>query len=150
MYIGKVSEVTEEIQATVKLLVPQLGAHKAPPTRDELVALVRSESSKLLVARYPDENSEIAGILTLTIYRVPTGIRSIVEDVIVDEKMRRRGIAQALLSHAIDLARAAGANGVSLTSNPKREVANKLYQAMGFQRRETNSYFYDLNPPHAP
>ena len=144
MYIGKASDVTEEIYTAVKFLVPQLGAHKACPTWDELNALVRLESSTLLIARYPDENGEIAGVLTLAIYRVPTGIRSLVEDVIVDEGMRRRGIAEALMRHAIDLAREAGASGVALTSNPQREAANKLYQAMGFQKRETNAYFYKL------
>jgi ribosomal protein S18 acetylase RimI-like enzyme len=144
MDIEKVTQVTEEIFEAVKSLVPQLGAHKSAPTWDELDALVRSESSTLLIARYPDENSEIAGILSLTVYRVPTGMRSIVEDVIVDEKMRRRGIAEALMLRAIDLAREAGADGVSLTSNPKREAANKLYQSMGFQKRDTNSYIYKL------
>jgi ribosomal protein S18 acetylase RimI-like enzyme len=144
MIVEKVSELTEEVYAAVKLLVPQLGAHKANPTWDELNALIRSEASTLLIARYPDATSEIAGILSLTIYRVPTGMRSIVEDVIVDEKMRRRGIAEALMRYAIELAREAGANGVALTSNPQREAANKLYQALGFQKRETNSYFYKL------
>jgi ribosomal protein S18 acetylase RimI-like enzyme len=144
MYIEQVSELTDEILEAVKLLVPQLGAHKAPPTWDELSALIHSEASTLLIVRYPDANSNIAGILTLSIYRVPTGIRSIVEDVIVDENMRRRGIAESLMLYAIDLAREAGANGVSLTSNPKREAANKLYQSMGFLKRETNAYFYKL------
>ena len=144
MYIEKVAEVTEEIFEAVKSLVPQLGAHKAPPTWDELSALVKSEASTLLIARFPDETGKIAGILSLTVYRVPTGVRSIVEDVIVDENMRRRGIAETLMLRAIDLAREAGASGVSLTSNPKREAANKLYQSMGFQKRETNAYFYKL------
>jgi len=144
MFIEKVSELTDEVYAAVKLLVPQLGVHKANPTWDELNALIRSESSTLLIGRYPDEAGQIAGILTLTIYRVPTGIRSIVEDVIVDEMMRRRGIAEALMRYAIELAREAGANGVALTSNPQREAANKLYQAMGFRKRETNAYFYKL------
>ena len=144
MHIEKVTELTEEVYSAVKLLVPQLGAHKVNPTWDELNALICSEASTLIVARYPDETGQISGILTLTIYRVPTGTRSIVEDVIVDEKMRRRGIAEALMRYAIDLAREAGANGVALTSNPQREAANKLYQAMGFQKRETNAYFYSL------
>lgn len=144
MHIEKVTELTEEIYSAVQLLVPQLGAHKANPTWDELNALIRSEASTLLIARYPDATSQIAGILSLTIYRVPTGMRSFVEDVIVDEKMRRRGIAEGLMRYAIELAREAGANGVALTSNPKREAANKLYQAMGFQKRETNAYFYKL------
>ncbi len=144
MYIEKVSEVTKEIYAAVKLLVPQLGAHKVIPTWDEMNALVRSEASTMLIARYPNENSEIAGMLTLTVYRVPTGIRSIVEDVVVDENMRRRGIAEVLMRKAIDLARQAGADGLTLTSNPSREAANKLYQSIGFMKRETNAYLYKI------
>ena len=88
MHIEKASEVTEEIFEVVQRLVPQLGAHKVPPTREDLRKLVGSEASSLLVARDPDEASPIAGILCLTIYRVPTGVRSIIEDVVVDETRR--------------------------------------------------------------
>jgi ribosomal protein S18 acetylase RimI-like enzyme len=98
----------------------------------------------LLVAREPDENGPVAGILCLTIYRVPTGVRSIIEDVIVDESMRRRGIGEALMQRAIQLAREGGAAGVSLTSHPRREAANRLYRSMGFELRQTHPYFYKL------
>jgi len=144
MYIEKVAEVTAELHQALQRLVPQLGAHKMPPTSEELQELIHSESSTLLIARDPDENSPIAGVLCLSIYRAPTGLRSIIEDVIVDENMRRRGIGEALMRHAIELARAEGAEGVSLTSNPKREAANLLYQSMGFQLRQTNPYYYKL------
>ena len=144
MHIQIVSEVTEELYEALQRLVPQLGSHKLPPTWEELKELIESESSTLLVAREPDEGGLIEGILCITVYRVPTGLRSIIEDVVVDEKARRRGIGEALVHHAIELARAAGADGVSLTSNPQREAANKLYQAMGFQLRQTNAYFYKL------
>ena len=144
MYVGKVSEITDEIYSAVKLLVPQLGPDKVIPTRAELNALVQSEAATLLIARYPDENSEIAGILALTVYRVPTGIRSIVEDVVVDEKMRRHGIAEALMHYAIELAGQAGASVLTLSSNPAREAANKLYLYLGFEKRETNSYLYKI------
>ena len=144
MYIGKVSSVTEELHNAFQRLIPQLTIHKSAPDRDELMALINSESSTLLIARYPDQESDIAGILTLVIYRVPTGLRSIVEDVVVDEKMRGQGIGEALMLHAIELAREAGASGVSLTSNPRREAANHLYQSIGFKRRETNAYYFNL------
>ena len=144
MYIGKVSEVTEELQEALQRLIPQLGVHKIPPTLQELNELIKSESTTLLAARYPDENGAMAGVLSLTIYRVPTGIHSILEDVVVDEKMRRRGIGEALIRYAIELAREAGANGVSLTSNSQREGANQLYQSLGFELRKTNAYFYEL------
>ena len=145
MYIGKVSETTDELYQALQRLVPQLGIHKTPLALEELRALLSTEGSTLLIAREPDENGAIVGVLSLTIYRVPTGVRSIVEDVVVDEKMRRHGIGEALVRRAIDLARDAGANGVTLTSNPQREAANKLYQAMGFELRKTNPYFYKLN-----
>ena len=144
MYIGTVSSITEELHNAVQRLIPQLTTRKAAPGWDELTALVNSESSTLLVARYPDEESDIAGILTMVTYRAPTGLRSIVEDVVVDEKMRGQGIGKALMLHAIELAREAGASGVSLTSNPRREEANHLYQSIGFKRRETNAYYFDL------
>lgn len=144
MYIEKVAEPTEELQLALQRLIPQLGVHKVPPDLDELAALLSSEGSTLLVARDPDKNGEIIGILSLTLYRVPTGVRSIVEDVVVDERMRKRGVGEALIRRAMDLAREAGANGVSLTSNPQREAANQLYQSMGFELRKTNAYFYKL------
>jgi ribosomal protein S18 acetylase RimI-like enzyme len=144
MYIGRVSEVTEELCRALERLVPQLGTHKVPPTREELSTLVASESSSLLVARQAGEDEPIVGILCLTIYRVPTGLRSVIEDVIVDERARRQGIGEALVRYAIGLAREAGADGVSLTSNPQREAANQLYQSMGFELRKTNPYFYRL------
>ena len=144
MYIGTVSSLTNEIHAAVQRLVPQLGSHKASPSPEELNDLIRSEASTLLIAREPDEAGPIVGLVCLTVYRVPTGLRSIIEDVVVDESVRRKGIGEALVRHALDLAREAGADGVSLTSNPKREAANRLYLSMGFQLRQTNPYFYKL------
>ena len=145
MFIEKVSELTDEIYSAVCNLVPQLGVHKVVTTQDKLTALINSESSTLLIARFPDEKSNIIGILTISIYRVPTGVRSIIEDVIVDNSMRRRGIAKGLMGVAIELAREAGANGISLTSNSQRVEANLLYQSMGFAKRETNAYLYKLD-----
>jgi len=145
MYIGKITEPSDQLYEALQRLIPQLGAHKVPPTLEELKALLNAEDSILLVAREPDEIGEIVGMLSLTVYRVPTGIRSIIEDVVVDEKMRRRRVGEALVRRAIDLAREAGADGISLTSNPQREAANRLYQTIGFELRKTNPYFYKLS-----
>jgi ribosomal protein S18 acetylase RimI-like enzyme len=144
MHIEPVKECTEEIFDAILRLIPCIGSHKALPAQEEIASLIKSETSRLWVARYPDQTGTIAGMLTVAVYRVPTGLRSIVEDVVVDPGFRRLGIARALLQTAIDFAGEAGANGVALTSNPKREAANLLYQSLGFERRETNSYFYRL------
>ncbi|MEW6404837.1 MAG: GNAT family N-acetyltransferase, partial [Chloroflexota bacterium] len=80
--------------------------------------------------------------LSLTVYRVPTGIRSHIEDMIVDTAARGRGIGEALMRRALEIAQEKGAPQVTLSSNPKREAANRLYVRMGFKKRETNAYIY--------
>ncbi len=144
MYIGRISEPTDELYAALQHLIPQLGIHKVPPTREELAALLNTPGAILLIARHPDEGGSIVGVLCLTIYRVPTGLRSIVEDIVVDEQMRRQKIGEMLVRRAIELAGQAGVNGVALTSNSRREAANQLYLSMGFELRKTNPYFYKL------
>lgn len=144
MYIEVVSDASKELHEALQRLIPQLGAHKIPPTMAELSVLLRSEASTLLTVRQPDERAAIVGILCLVVYRVPTGVRAIIEDVVVDADVRGQGIGAALMDTATTLARAAGAEGISLTSNPKREAANRLYQSMGFELRNTNPYYYRL------
>jgi ribosomal protein S18 acetylase RimI-like enzyme len=145
MLIEKVDNLTDEIFVAVQRLVPFLGSHKPIPTREDLSLLLDSGTSILLIARLDGNDSTIVGMLTISLYRVPTGGRSIVEDLVVDTNFRNKGIAKALVLSAIEIAREAGANGVSLTSNPQRVEANQLYLRMGFQKRETNAYFYKVD-----
>ncbi|MCJ7434248.1 MAG: GNAT family N-acetyltransferase [Anaerolineales bacterium] len=140
MQIEIVTKVDDELYEAFQRLIPQLTKNPARLSRDGITALVKSTCSTLLVERADD--GTIIGVLCLTVYRVPTGIRSIIEDVIVDESARGQGIGEALTRCALEVAKEAGAAHVTLTSNPKREAANRLYQRMGFARRETNAYIY--------
>ena len=142
MFITRITTVTDELVEAFARLLPQLKPAFPVPPRREMEALVSSPSSILLIARYPDDRAPIVGILTLIVYRVPTGIHARVEDVVVDEAMREKGIGEALMRYALHMAREAGADGVTLTSNPRREAANRLYQRLGFQPWQTNLYFY--------
>ena len=144
MIIFKVTVVTDELVDAFGRLIPQLKLSYPPLTQREIEALVSSASSILLVVRYPDELAPIAGLLTLIVYRVPTGIRAHIEDVVVDQALRGKGIGEALMRYALNRAREAGANGVSLTANPRREAANRLYQRLGFKNWKTNLYFYEF------
>jgi ribosomal protein S18 acetylase RimI-like enzyme len=137
--IETVTDVTPELQAAVTRLIPQLTVRK-PPGESELLALVKSDSSSLLVAR--DGDGSIVGMACVVIYHAPTGIRSIIEDVVVDGEARGQGVGEALTRACLNLARTKGAPAVTLTSNPAREAANRLYLRMGFTRRDTNSYIY--------
>lgn len=142
MQIEIVTKADVELHAAFQRLVPQLTNTHSPPTLDELTALLRDASSTLVVAR--DDNGAIVGALNLTVYRVPTGIRSIIEDVVVDISARGQGIGEELMLRAIEIAREKGAAGITLTSNPTRVAANKLYVRLGFQKRDTNAYQMSL------
>ena len=110
--------------------------------------LFRSDSgaSVLLVAEDPtvDGQAAILGSMTLVVFRIPTGLRAWIEDVVVDASARGRGVGEALNRAAILRARAAGATTVDLTSRPSREAANRLYRRLGFEQRTTNVYRLEL------
>lgn len=141
MEIEVVTEATQELWEAFQRLVPQLTSNNPPPSLDELRALLRSEASILVVARRPAAGT-IVGAACLGLYRVPTGLRAVIEDVIVDESARRQGVGEALVRRLLEIARQRGAGSVSLTSNPRREAANRLYQRLGFTPRHTNVYVY--------
>lgn len=134
------NQPSEELYLAFHRLIPQLTGNNPPPTQDELSALLASPGSIVFIARHPDFGSEIIGAATLILYRVPTGLRAHIEDVIVDQRARGRGIGEALTRAALDRAAAEGAPSVGLTSNPARQAANRLYQRMGFELRKTNVY----------
>jgi ribosomal protein S18 acetylase RimI-like enzyme len=134
--------VDEDLVDAFARLIPQLSRSNPPPTAAELDELVRSEASHLLVAR--DDGGGIVGSLTLVLFRIPTAVRAWIEDVVVDESVRGQGVGEALNREALRMAGDAGARTVDLTSRPSREAANRLYQRLGFERRDTNVYRIEL------
>jgi len=137
--IVAVHAVDDELVEAFDRLIPQLSSSSPPPSRDHLVALVGSEDTVLFVARV---DGRILGSLTLAFYRIPTGTKAWIEDVVVDAEARGHGVGELLSRAALDEARSRGAKDVSLTSRPFRDVANRLYQRLGFEARETNVYRY--------
>ncbi len=141
MIIETAIAVMPELLGAMERLIPQL-TKKSLPTKEELDALVQSPCSSLLIARQGESGSAIVGMACVSVYRVPTGIRAIIEDVVVETTARGQGIGEALTRRCLEIARQKGAATVALTSNASGEAANRLYLRMGFERRETNSYIY--------
>ena len=143
MHISRVTEASEELRGALSSLIPQL-THRPPPSLDDLKALIAS-SSLLLIARYPDHAGPIAGSGTLAVFRTPTGIHAHIEDVVVESRYRGLGIGEELVKQLLGLAKGMELDGVSLTCNPERVEANRLYLKLGFKKWGTNVYWYDLN-----
>ena len=133
--------VTPTVIAAFERLIPQLSSSNPPPTEVELRRIVDSDSTLLLLA---EDDGVIVGSLTLALFQIPTGLRAWIEDVVVDASARGKGVGETLNRVALDEAKRIGATTVDLTSRPSREAANRLYQRLGFVKRDTNVYRYGL------
>jgi ribosomal protein S18 acetylase RimI-like enzyme len=130
-------DTTDEVLTAFGRLLPQLSRSAAPLDADTLRTLVDWPGNRLLIARV---DGDIVGALTLVMFPIPTGWRAWIEDVVVEESARGRGVGAALTREAVRLARAEGARTVDLTSRPSREAANRLYERLGFQLRDSKVY----------
>ena len=140
--ISRADSVTDDLVAAFARLIPQLSSSSPAPTADELSEIVDAADSVLFVARL---DGCVVGSLTIAFYRIPTGLKAWIEDVVVDGDARGNGIGEALSRAALDEARRRGAKNVSLTSRPSRESANRLYRGIGFETYDTNIYRYELD-----
>jgi ribosomal protein S18 acetylase RimI-like enzyme len=143
--VDRVFEVSDELVDAVARLLPQLSTTAKSPDRAALEKIVASEVSSMFVARLTSDPDHIAGVITLLVYRIPSGVHAVVEDVVVDESARGHGVGAAMLDEAVELARSRGALHVNLTSRSSREAANRLYKRKGFVIRETNVYRLNLS-----
>lgn len=140
--VREAKEVTPDLVAAFERLTPQLSSSSPAPTSGELAEIVASDATVLLVAV---DAEVIVGSMTLVLFRIPTGMRAWIEDVVVDGESRGKGVGAALNRRALEIAANRGARTVDLTSRPSREAANRLYQRLGFEPRSTNVYRYDVN-----
>jgi ribosomal protein S18 acetylase RimI-like enzyme len=136
------NEVTSEIVEAFDRLLPQLSSSARPLDAAALSAIASAPASTVLLAR---AEGQIVGTTTLIIFRIPTGVRAWIEDVVVDEAARGRRVGEALTREALRMAEQAGARTVDLTTRPSREAAGRLYERVGFSRRDSRLYRYTLS-----
>jgi ribosomal protein S18 acetylase RimI-like enzyme len=132
------TSLTPAIVDAVERLVPQLSRTNPPPDEHQLGQIVASPATDLFIAL--SDQGDIVGMSTLVVFRIPTGLRAWIEDVVVDDSARRQGVGEALTLAMVARAGDLGCVTVDLTSRPSREAANTLYQKLGFDLRETNVY----------
>ncbi len=142
MQIEIVEQVTPEVVDAFGRLLPQLSASASRLSAEDLHEILEAEATTMFAA-VTDEG--VVGMLILAMFRIPTGVRAWIEDVVVDERARGKGVGTALTRRAIAYARRHGARTVDLTSRPSREAANAMYAKVGFVRRDTNVYRFDMS-----
>ena len=135
--IIEIQSYSTEYHEAMQRFLDQLTTNLMTLTEEMFRQLLASPNSHLFFLM---KDEQIAGMLTVGIYHSPTGGKAWIEDVVVDETFRGQGLSKLLVAHAIEFTKSQGIPSLMLTSNPKRIAANKLYQAMGFGRKETNVY----------
>ncbi|MER5699006.1 GNAT family N-acetyltransferase [Streptomyces mirabilis] len=133
---------SQELVDAFDRLLPQLSSTAKPLDYEALDRMVTCDANTVLVARTPDS---IVGTLTLVLLPLPSGLRARVEDVVVDGAARGQGVAGLLTQEALRLAWEAGARTVDLTSRPDRAAANRLYERLGFQVRQSTVYRFAID-----
>ncbi len=142
MYISRVTKIDDQLVKVFQKLFPQLTTSRTPPEKKDLMEIIATDSTILLILTKDKAGLEIIGTLSIAFYKTPSGHHAWVEDVIVDKQFRGKGLGKALMNKALDLARERKASYVNLTSMPARLAANKLYQKIGFKKNKTNIYKY--------
>jgi ribosomal protein S18 acetylase RimI-like enzyme len=142
MKITRVTKFTDRVFEAVLSLLTQLDPDTDPVSKQYFRDLISSDNTHLFLAEL--DNKAIAGMLTIGTYLTATGMKVWIEDVVVDESYRGKGIGKDLIQFAISYARTLKAKDIRLTSRPSRTAANQLYIKMGFQLYETNVYKYKV------
>lgn len=114
-------------------------------TQTDLMLVLKDSNCHLYVIL---DGERIVGCATLCIFHSPTGTKASIEDVVVSSAYRGQHLGKQLMAYVLEQAKAyapmdsTGSPTIELhlTSNPMRVAANKLYQSLGFQKKESNCY----------
>ena len=141
--ISELTEASSSVLQSINELLPQLSSSAQVISMDRLSELVESDNTIIFLGT--DDSGQILGMLSLIVMKIPTGNKAWIEDVVVDQSARGKGMGKALMNHALEKAKELAVKSVDLTSRPSREKANMLYQSLGYQIRETNVYRHKIS-----
>lgn len=132
-------QATRELDALMRELSPRAAA-----TGERVRKVVETPDMHLYAAF---EEGRMVGCATLCVCHTPEMAVGFVEAVVVTAAFRGRHIGRMLMERMVADARLFGVQQLHLTSNPRREAANGLYRALGFEKKETNVYIMVCDHP---
>ena len=141
LIIEEVTTVTPDLPDAIRRLTSQLVTNfdEQSLSDEDVAAMINADTTSLFVAK-DITTQQIVGMITLVVYRVPSELRGVLEEIVVDEAYRGKKLGERLLNAALQKAKEKKVKGLGLTSRPSRVAANHLYQKLGFEKRDTNVY----------
>ena len=129
------TDLNEAIQTQVSDLFKQL----APDIKQLSLKEVLDKKNNCSVLCY-EENGRIVGLAVMCSYKVMSGYNGWIEDVIVDENYRGKGIGRKLIEKLIEIGKDLYLTNIFLFTGKHRTAANKLYSNLGFTKKNSNIY----------
>ena len=127
--------VTETMQQQVTELYKQLN--------DKIVQLPLKkilEDNDYLVLVVCKEQGQIVGIAMMAMYKVISGHKGMIEDVVVDQVHRGKGIGRKLMEKLLEEGKNRNLDEILLFSGHHRTPAITLYKSLGFQLKDSGLY----------
>lgn len=137
--IKELTLFTPQVADRIRELAQMIGHNYHKLTDKDLQEIIDSPNSTLFIA-VDSQTDMIAGMAFLLVYRIPYVRKGYLDDLVVDEKYRGRGIGSKLLQQIVSHAKEKGAAYLDLSSRERREEGNNLYEKFGFEKRNTNVY----------
>lgn len=125
-----------DIEAIFTLLLPDKKVGDIP-------AILKKAQDRVLWLVYR-ENQKIVGMASMGMYEVVSGFKGWIEDVVVDEKMRGKGIGKALIQEMLERGKQRGLNEIYLFTEDERNAAIALYTQLGFKIKNSKLYHLPL------
>ena len=127
--------LNDQVQVEIQNLYKQLNdKNKQRPLHQIL-----QDENHVILAACKDEG-HIVGIALLATYKVISGYRGLVEDVVVDSEYRGKGIGRKLMEKLLGEAKHLNLDEIILFSGHHRTPAISLYKSLGFTLRDSGVY----------
>lgn len=118
-------------------LMAQLARHAGgrvdAGVEERFETMLRRPQYAIFVAE--DDEGRVISLLTAsqrwTLWHA--GPCALIEELVVDEPARRRGVGRALIQAALDWARTQGCSEVEVSTEPDNTAARAFYQRLGFE-----------------
>lgn len=133
------SEVTDELQSQLTELYKELNAELK---QLELASILKNKDS-IHVSVCMDEE-RLVGIAMMATYKVISGFKGMIEDVIVSSHYRGKGIGRKLMEKLLEQAEHQKLDAILLFSGHHRKAAISLYKSLGFNLKDSGLYVKNL------
>ncbi len=144
--ISALTEYDGDIAATMGVLRRQLSTKYdgSPIPRDLIEEIIESPYHDILLAI--DDSDKIVGMVVVSIVMMTTRRNVYMEDLVVDEACRGKGVGGQMLEAVKDWGRQKGCQRLEFTSTSRenKENAVKFYESHGIMLRDTGQYRAEL------